>query len=68
MYVQCKNTSSPVGVEVVRELNGVLSTKEPGARGMVVCPNGFTAEAQRFARSGRIELWDRHDLFQHERR
>jgi len=66
VYVQCENTSTPVGVEVVRQLNGVLATKEPGARGMVVCPAGFTAEASRFARGGRIELWDRHDLFQRE--
>lgn len=66
VYVQCKNTSTPVGVEVVRQLNGVLATKEPGARAMVVCPAGFTPEARRFARGGRIELWDRHDLFQRE--
>ena len=66
VYVQCKNTAAPVGVETVRELNGVLVTREPGARGMVVCPAGFSAEALRFARSGRIELWDRRDLFQRE--
>lgn len=66
VYVQCKNTSMPVGVEVVRQLNGVLVTKEPGARALVVCPAGFTAEARRFGQGGRIELWDRHDLFQRE--
>jgi len=64
--VQCKNTSTPVGVEVVRQLNGVLATKEPGARAMVVCPAGFTAEARLFGQGGRIELWDRHDLFRRE--
>jgi SNF2 family DNA or RNA helicase len=68
VYVQCKNTSMPVSVEVVRQLNGVLVTKEPGARAMVVCPAGFTEEARRFARGGRIELWDRHDLFQRDAR
>jgi len=66
VYVQCKNTSTAVGVEVVRQLNGVLATKQPGARAMVICPAGFTEEARRFARGGRIELWDRHDLFQRE--
>lgn len=66
VYVQCKNTAAPVGVEIIRELNGVLVTKEPGARGMVVCPAGFSAEALRFARNLRIELWDRRDLFQRE--
>jgi hypothetical protein len=66
VYVQCKNTAGPASVEVVRQLNGVLATKEPGARGMVVCAGGFTLEARRFAKGGRIELWDRHDLFQRE--
>jgi len=66
VYVQCKNTSTPVGVEIVRQLNGVLATKEPGARAMVVCPAGFTAEARRCGQSGRIELWDQHALFQQE--
>lgn len=66
VYVQCKNLPMPAGVDVVRQLNGVLATKEPGARGMVVCPGGFTPEARRFAQGGRIELWDRHDLFQRQ--
>jgi HJR/Mrr/RecB family endonuclease len=66
VYVQCKNTLTPVGVEVIRQLNGVLATREPGARGMLVCPAGFTTEARRFAQGGRIHLWDRHDLFRQE--
>ncbi len=66
VYIQCKNLSPPAGVDVVRQLIGVLATREPGARGMVVCPGGFTLEARRFAHGQRIELWDRHDLFQRE--
>jgi HJR/Mrr/RecB family endonuclease len=66
IYIQCKNFSTPASVDVVHQLNGVLATKEPRARAMVVCPGGFTREARRFAQGGRIELWDRHDLFQRE--
>jgi SNF2 family DNA or RNA helicase len=55
LYVQCKNHVAPVGVEVVRELNGIL---DPGVRGVVVCPSGFTREAKAFAEQRGIQLWD----------
>ena len=45
LYIQCKNHSSPVTVEIVRELNGVLP-RLPGARGVVTCPSGFTTDAK----------------------
>lgn len=64
LYVQCKNQGSPVGVEVVRQLNGVLPKHQPGCRGVVVCPSGFTADGRSFAKDRAILLWDRQQLFE----
>lgn len=64
LYVQCKNHSSPVGVDVVRELNGSLPRQLAGARGVLVCPSGFTADAIAFAKERGLTLWDRHHLFE----
>ena len=55
LYVQCKNQGSPVSVEVVRELNGVL---DAGTQGVVASPSGFTTDARRFAEERGIQLWD----------
>jgi restriction system protein len=63
LYVQCKNHASPVGVEVVRELNGALPRQLSGAHGVLVCPSGFTASATVFAKERGLVLWDRHQLF-----
>jgi SNF2 family DNA or RNA helicase len=63
LYVQCKNHASPVGVEVVRELNGALPRHLSGAHGVLVCPSGFTASAVAFAKERGLILWDRHQLF-----
>jgi hypothetical protein len=63
LYVQCKNHASPVGVEVVRELNGALPKQLSGAHGVLVCPSGFTAAAIAFAKERGLALWDRHHLF-----
>ncbi|MGE0822197.1 MAG: SNF2-related protein [Candidatus Binatia bacterium] len=63
LYVQCKNHAVPVGVDVVRELNGALPTQLTGARGVLVCSSGFTAAALAFAKERDIALWDRHHLF-----
>ena len=63
LYLQCKNHASPVGVEVVRELNGALPKQLSGARGVLVCPSGFTASAMTFAQERELALWDRHHLF-----
>jgi len=64
LYIQCKNHSSPVAVDEVRELNGVLPKQQAGARGVVVCPSGFTADATAFAKDRGIALWNRHHLFE----
>ena len=63
-YVQCKNCPFPVGVDVVRELHGVLPRQLPGTRGVLVCPSGFTADGIAFGRDRSIVLWDRHYLFE----
>jgi SNF2 family DNA or RNA helicase len=64
LYVQCKNHSSPVGVDVARELNGSLPKQLSGTRGVLVCPSGFTADAIAFAKERGLILWDRHHLFE----
>lgn len=64
LWIQCKNHSSPVGVDVVRELNGALPRQHPGARGVVVCPSGFTTDAIAFATDRGLALWDRKQLFE----
>jgi len=64
LFIQCKNHASPVGVDVIRELNGVLPKGAASTRGIVVCPSGFTADAINFARDRSITLWDRHHLFE----
>ncbi len=64
LYVQCKNHSSPVGVDVVRELNGALPKQMSGGRGVLVCPSGFTADATTFAKERGLALWDRTQIFQ----
>jgi SNF2 family DNA or RNA helicase len=55
LYVQCKNQNSPVSVEVIRELKGVL---DGNVQGVVASPTGFTGDAERFARDSGIQLWD----------
>lgn len=54
--VQCKNwRTSKVGVKVVRELLGVMTSKSADF-GIVVCSGLYTNEAMKFARENKIEL------------
>jgi restriction system protein len=56
--VRCKHwRARQVGVSVVRELAGVMSSRG-AAGGFVVCSGTFTAEAHRFAARTKIELID----------
>ncbi|MDO8691003.1 MAG: SNF2-related protein [Dehalococcoidia bacterium] len=64
LYIQCKNHVSPVGVETVRQLSGVLPRTQAGFRGVVVCPAGFTADSVAFAQQRNLILWDRSHLFE----
>lgn len=56
--VQCKRwRARQVGVEIVRELYGVMSAR--GAVGGYVVSSGtFSTEARRFAQGRNIEIWD----------
>ena len=58
LWVQCKNTTQPVAVDIVRSLNGVLPAGDRGVTGVVACRAGFTREACTFAKSCHIQLWD----------
>jgi restriction system protein len=60
--VQCKHwKAAKVGVEIVRELYGVMSA-ERAVGGFVVTSGQYTAEARRFAEGREIELVDGKQL------
>lgn len=62
LYVQCKNHSEPVGVQVIRELRGVVPDREAGTTPVVACPAGFTRDAIEFAGSNGVLLWSAEEL------
>lgn len=57
LVIQCKDHARPVGVEVVRELVGVLPLGK-SARGILVATNGVTSDAAAFASERDIQVWD----------
>jgi restriction system protein len=61
--VQCKQWKAfKVGVEVVRELYGVMAAKG-AANGIVVTSGEFTKDAQEFARGRNVRLLPGEELF-----
>ena len=58
LYIQCKNHASPIGVEVVRAIAGVVPVEDPGGRAAVICPTGFSTDAMRFAEHRGVQLFD----------
>ncbi|MHB0981312.1 MAG: SNF2-related protein [Thermoleophilia bacterium] len=62
LYIQCKNHASPIGVEVVRAIAGVVPVEDAGGRAAVICPAGFSTEAMRFAEQRGIQLLDSNRL------
>jgi hypothetical protein len=57
--VQCRRyANGRVGVEAIRQLNGVLHTDVPPSKGIVACTGGFTKDAIDFAQRCGIALWD----------
>ena len=61
--VQCKQWKAfKVGVEVVRELYGVMAAKG-AANGIVVTSGEFTKDAKEFARGRNVRLIAREELF-----
>lgn len=58
VFVECKLHKRKLGVREVRALNGVIDA-ERVHRGVLVCPGGFSLDAQRLAKKcKRIELID----------
>lgn len=55
--VQCKAWNQAVGIKPVRELRGVMAHKQVD-KAFFMAPQGFTSDAQAFAREGRITLLD----------
>jgi len=64
LHIQCKNHTSHVGVEVVRALLGALPPQEAGARPVLVCPGGFSADAVALAGRRGVQLIDDRGLRQ----
>jgi SNF2 family DNA or RNA helicase len=58
LYIQCKNHATPIGVEVVRAIAGVVPIDDAGAHAMVICPAGFSADAISFAEKRNVQLVD----------
>ena len=61
IFVQCKDHARPVGVQVVRELIGVLPTDRTVAA-ILASPAGVTADAQATASERNVIIWDSHKL------
>jgi SNF2 family DNA or RNA helicase len=65
VYVQCKDHARPVGVEVVRELIGVLPAGRP-VQAILAARGGVTGDARTLADQRRIRVWDESALIQLE--
>lgn len=61
IYVQCKDHARPVGVEVVRELLGVIPTGS-SIQAILAAPAGVTADAARLAGNRGVKIWDEATL------
>ncbi len=57
IYVQCKDHTRPVGVEVVREFVGVLPVGK-NIQLILVSPAGVTADAAWLAKQRDVKIWD----------
>jgi superfamily II DNA or RNA helicase len=61
MYVQCKDHARPVGVEVVRELLGVLPS-DRNVRAVLASSGGVTGDAATLAKRREVLIWDARAL------
>ena len=61
LYVQCKDHARPVGVEVVRELIGVLPAGST-IQGVLAAPAGTTGDATALAKARGVVIWDETSL------
>ena len=62
LYLQCKLSARPVGVDAVRELIGSLPALAGGVTGVLASRAGFSAEARGLARVRGIDLWGPEEL------
>ena len=60
--VQCKRLSTFVGVKIVREFYGVLTSAPETVKGILITNTGFTDQAREFAKGTRLELVDGNQL------
>jgi hypothetical protein len=62
LYIQCKNWNYRVPPDVIRNLNGALPDNKAGVKGIVICPSGFTSQAEDEARQYKILTWEYEDI------
>ena len=65
LYIQCKDHARPVGVEVVRELIGVIPV-EGNIIPVLASPSGVTSDARKTAEARHVEIWDEEKLLELE--
>ena len=65
IYLQCKDHARAVGVEVVRELLGVIPAGS-SVQAVLAAPAGVTADAERLARERGVRIWDEAMLLEFE--
>lgn len=64
LIIQCKHyPNRKVGVEHVRSLYGVLTSKQAITKGILITSGQFSEDAKNFAQDNRIELYDCAYLF-----
>ncbi|GAB4054934.1 restriction endonuclease [Catellatospora paridis] len=61
LLIECKQVGKPVGVELVRQLLGVVAAEIP-TRGVLITTSSFTAGAIRLGADHRLELIDGRQL------
>lgn len=61
MFVQCKDHANAVGVEVVRELLGVIPPDRP-VRAVIAAPAGVTRDGRALAELRSVVIWDEQAL------
>lgn len=61
IYVQCKDHARPVGVEVVRELIGILPVTQP-TQAVLAARSGVTPDARVLAERRGVKIWDEEAL------
>jgi hypothetical protein len=62
LYIQCKNWDHRATPDVIRNLNGALPDNKAGVKGIVICPSGFTSQAEDEARQYKILTWEYEDI------